>query len=103
MKEREKGRISGMSLRGMMPADAPTWPVFADPDTESELVELRAKCERYETYLNRCNRIAFEEWHGHWQDDAFWIFDSDGEGVASGQSVVEALEAFETLEGRRPA
>ena len=62
--------------------------------------EMDDSVDWYERLLNQMNSIAFEEWHGHWQDGVFWIFDSDGNGIASGETVVKALAAFESLAGK---
>ncbi len=56
----------------------------------NELVSLRER-------VNSLNSLAFEEWYGRWQDGRFVIFESSGEGVASGETVTDALRAFEAI------
>lgn len=56
---------------------------------------LKAENDRLRTFASQLSRIQFEEWHGHYQDGEFWIFDSEGEGIAKGK---DAFEAWQNME-----
>lgn len=67
------------------------------PTMSEELATLKAENDRLRNFASQLSRIQFEEWHGHYQDGAFWIFDSEGEGIAKGKDAFEAFENMEKL------
>ncbi len=72
------------------PADVPTNGVAqiktkGEKDTWTN--ELHGLCE----FVRSLARIQFEEWYGNYQDGEFYIFDSDGNSVASGKDALEAI------------
>jgi len=63
----------------------------------NELKELRAENAKMLGFAESLNSIAFEEWHGPYQDDGCWIFGHDGK-VASGKNAYEAYAALKDTE-----
>jgi hypothetical protein len=60
--------------------------------TKEKLADLAAELKQLREFVGAMNRVAIEEWHGHYQDGEFWFFESDGEGVASGTDPFDAWQ-----------
>lgn len=61
---------------------------------QARIAELEAEVEAMREFLHSINTMGFEEWYGSYQDGQFHIFDSDGNGVASGSGPFEAWKEF---------
>ena len=68
------------------------------PDLKALATELKELRE----FVGAMNRVAIEEWHGHWlrtDEPQFAFYDSDGECVASGTDPFDAWRKMNAGEG----
>jgi len=65
---------------------------------QDELVEyckeVKAERDRLRGFVNEVYSFGLDIGHGIWQDGEFVIFDTDGEGLFSGATPLEAVEAY---------
>lgn len=60
----------------------------------AEIERLRIWETQICEFLGSVNTVGFEEWHGHYEDGKFWIFDGEGNGLWSGATLVDAIRGM---------
>ena len=60
----------------------------------TQSAEITAERDRLREFIDSLYSFGLDFGYGKWQDDKFHIFDDDGESLYSGETVMDAVEAY---------